>query len=176
MESPTSFHRCAEIGEGNLSRALVSRPAFRSFLERAAIVSKPNDGGAKVLAALTRLATPACPWIEGDLRIEITGDDQTSTLRVINEMAYGYREDVFPAITLKIPLSELQRAAKTITNLTTPLTVEKDENLVFTAPVAVRTQTHATIDLDDDKAFVETVYTKPTVVRMTAVRPEDWKK
>ncbi len=140
MESPTGFSRCIDIAESNVARAIVSRQSFRAFLDRAAAVSRPEEGAPKVLGALARLATADCAWLEGDLRIEIDGNDDQTILSVMEEMGYGYRERIFPPVKLTAPFDEFVRAVKLMPRLIAPLLVaqEKDGRLVLSAKQAAR--------------------------------------
>ncbi len=193
MESPTSFDRCIEISETNVARAIVSRQAFRALLDRAAAVSRPEEGGPKVLVALARLATTECVWLEGDLRIEVEGDEHETAINVLVEMGYGYRERVFPTTRMRVPFDEFARAVRLVPRLIAPLRVqEKSGRLLLTAGQDARRSTAPPPPVDiDEGSLLEALAppavrrdvapptfarqrpsTRPTVARMAAVRPE----
>lgn len=152
MESPTAFDRCIEISETNVARAIVSRQAFRALLDRAAAVSRPEDGGPKVLVALARLATTECVWLEGDLRIEVEGDDHETTINVLVEMGYGYRERVFPTTRMRVPFDEFVRAVRLVPRLIAPLRAQdKAGRLFLTAGQDARRSTAPPPPIDIDE-------------------------
>ncbi|MGZ3417001.1 MAG: hypothetical protein ACXWUG_13040 [Polyangiales bacterium] len=185
------FERCIDIGEEHVSRAILSRQAFRALLDRAAAVSRPEEGGPKVLVALARLATKECAWLEGDLRIELGGDDRRTTITVLNEMGYGYREKLFPDFAMNVPFDEFVRAVRLVPKLISPLlSMSKGGRLVLSATASLRKTSVPPPPIDIDEASIalmnpqipkdapaapkpkERPSRRPTVARMAAVRPD----
>jgi hypothetical protein len=149
MASASSFERNIDINDAHIAHAIASSDAFRALLARASEVSRPEEGGPKLLTACAALVR--APWVDGRLRIELNGDDQRTELNILIEA--GFRERLFPTVTLNVPLDEFVRAARLVPRLIAPLTVvEAEPTLILRQPV-----------FDD-------VHTKPTVVRMQAVR------
>jgi hypothetical protein len=164
MESATLFERNSDISAAHVQQAIVSRATFRAFLDRTAAVSEPEDGGPKVLMACAALST--CDWLDGDLRIEIEGDENRTRIGLLIDAAF--RERIFPAVELNVPFDEFVRAVRLAPHLITPLVVRDNRagRLVLTH------QARADRPPARLEAVRDDVHTKPTVVRMTAVRPE----
>jgi len=164
MEALPSFDSNSEITAAHVEAAVGSRATFRAFLERAAEVSRPEDGGPKILMAIAALAR--CSWLEGDLFLEILGDELGSQLDLLVHGEVGER--IFPSVTLDVPFDEFVRAVRVAPHLVRPFTVqESDEG---------RLALMHSRNVDRPSAHMKTVrddvHGKPTVVRMTAVRPE----
>lgn len=197
MESPTSFDRCIEISETNIDRAVVSREAFRALLDRAAAVARPEEGAPKLLLAIARLATSHCEWLDGELRVEIEGDEHHTNLSIMVDMGAGYRERAFPVVRLQVPVDEFSRAVRLVPRLIEPLQAKNVEGrLVLRARSGSSTLPPPRIEIEAlalqaalgarkvpprppparRPARFETkpmdVYTRPTAPRMPAVRPE----
>lgn len=163
-----SFERNIEIGEAHIAQALTSRESFRALLDRAAAVAQPEDGGPKVLMACAALVNAA--WLDGQLRVEVEGDDHATRLSILVDA--GFRERLFPVVTLNVPFDEFARAVRLVPRLIAPLNLhEKNGTLILTQlPRRARPSAHPT--QRRMPAVVDDVHTKPTVVRMAAVRPE----
>jgi hypothetical protein len=148
-----------------VQQALVSRETFRAFLQRAEAVSEPEDGGPKVLMACAALST--CDWLDGDLRVELDGNDEETRLGLLIDA--GFRERLFPVSSLKVPFDEFVRAVRLAPHLTAPLVVResREGHLVLVHHVRA-SQPSTTMNAVEDN-----VHTKVTVVRMAAVRPEN---
>lgn len=106
---------------------------------RFAEIAAPNKGGPVILAALARLGTTACTWIEGELRIEITGDASTTRIAVSSSLGAGFREKCFADTILNVPIEEFSRLLARSPKLIEPLqVVEKGGRIVFSAPQELR--------------------------------------
>lgn len=162
-----SFESNSEITPAVVAAAVESRNAFRAFLERAAAVSAPLDGGPKILMACAALST--CAWVDGELHVELEGDESETRLALLLDI--GFREHLFPVTHLRVPFDEFVRALRLAPQLLTPLSVREqlDTRLLLTAPSRLARQSPANAKMP---AVRDDVHTKPTVVRMTAVRPE----
>jgi hypothetical protein len=153
-----AFERNIDISEAHVAHAITSRLAFRALLDRAADVSRPEDGGPKVLTACAALAS--AEWLDGQLRVEVEGDDHATRLSILVDA--GFRERLFPVVTLNVPFDEFARAVRLVPRLIAPLTLhERGSTLILTSHPTTRAA-----------AVTDDVHTKPTVVRMAAVRPE----
>lgn len=158
------FERNSEIAREDVEHAIESREHFRAFLDRVASVAQPEDGGPKVLLACAALSN--CSWLTAPLRIELEGDDSVTHLALLSDGAF--RERVFPAVSLNVPFDEFVRAVRLAPHLIAPLVVRDSapNRIVLTdASRAGQPSTEMSAVRDD-------VHTKPTVMRMTAVRPE----
>lgn len=164
MEAATAFESNSEISTAHVEAAIASRATFRAFLERAAAVARPEDGGPKVLMAIAAL--PRCTWLAEDLFLEILGDELGSQLDLLVHGEVGER--IFPSVTLDVPFDEFVRAVRVAPQLIRPFTVrESDEGRLML--MHRRDSDKPTTRM---KAVRDDVHGKPTVVRMTAVRPE----
>ncbi len=158
------FDRNSDIAREDVERAIGSREQFRAFLDRAAAVSQPEDGGPKVLLACAALANVA--WVNAPVRIELAGDETTTHLALLSDGPH--RERIFPVVTLNVPFDEFVRAARLAPHLYAPLVVRSsaEGRLVLTD------RERAAVPSTQMSAVRDDVHSKPTVVRMTAVRPE----
>ncbi len=167
MESATSFEHIIDLGTEHIEWAIASRENFRTLLERAAAVSQPEDGGPKLLMACAALVR--APWLDGELRVEIEGDEHHTRLSLLIDA--GFRERIFPVVTLNVPLDEFARATRLVPRLIVPLAVQERRGALIlkpkheTRPSARPTTRMQAVDGD--------VHTRPTRVRMAAVRLED---
>jgi hypothetical protein len=116
--------RGLDVGEKEVAEAVVSRDSTRALLARLAAVSAPNTGAAKVLLVFARLATTACDWIDGDLLIEIVGDDEQTVIEALTELGGGLRERLFGPLSFRSPLYEFARAIDRVPHLVAPLAIQ----------------------------------------------------
>ena len=168
MESATSFDRCSDIGAAHVEEAIASRVSLRAFLDRAAEVSQPEDGGPKVLLACAALV--GRDWLDGALRVELEGDENETRLSMLIDA--GFRERIFPVIKLRVPFDEFARAIRLAPHLIAPLSVREKSGVLILVPRAIveRPSARPTTRLP---AVRPDIHTQPTVVRMSAVRLED---
>lgn len=143
MAEFASINRCIDLGEEHVAAAVQARDETRALLEHLARVSAPNTGAAKVLILFARMATNACDWLDGDLRIEIVGDAEVSVVEVMCELGAGMRERVFPPVAIRAPLVEFLRAVERVPHLISPLAIamKTGRRLVFCASEQVRLST-----------------------------------
>jgi hypothetical protein len=129
-----------DVTDRDVAIATAGRSAARALLQRMAEVSRPADGGPKVLLVLARMASSACDWIDGDLRIEILGDGEISVVEVLTEMGAGMRERLLPPFTMKIPLTELIAAVERVPHMIAPLRLasKSARRVVLAATAEVR--------------------------------------
>lgn len=134
------IQRCIELGEDDIAIAAASREATRALLDHFARIAHPGEGAAKLLLALARLATNACDWLDGDLRIELGGDAEVTVVEVMTELGAGMRERVFPPFTMFVPIDEFLRAITLVPHLVQPLLVitRGGSRLVLSATAELR--------------------------------------
>lgn len=113
--------RCVDLNEDHIDEALVSVEAMRRLLEHLARIAKPKEGAAKILVAISRIATTACEWLEGALHVEVDELIGTTEIAVMSDLGGGVRELIFPRLLLDVPHDELVRAVKLAPRLITPL-------------------------------------------------------
>ncbi len=113
--------RCVDLNEDHIDQALVSVEAMRRLLEHMARIAKPNAGAAKILVAISRIATTACEWLEGALHVEVDELIGASEIAVMSDLGGGVRELILPRLLLAVDHDELVRAVKLAPRLITPL-------------------------------------------------------
>lgn len=140
MDDFSHVTRIVELTERDIEQALESRDACRRMFERVSQIAAPNTGAPKLLLVFARMATAACDWIDGGLRIEIVGDEQVSVVDVLSEMGASFKERLLPAFALKVPLSELTRAVVRMPHMVKPLvlTSNTSRRMVLTVSEEVR--------------------------------------
>ncbi len=128
-----------ELRDSHITRAVSSSDAMEALLARFSEIAAPGKGAPIILAALARLGTTACHWIDGELRIEISGDDAQSTVSVSTTLGAGFREKLFADTVLRVPLAEFSRGIKSAPKLIVPLEVkETGKRIVLSVTQEVR--------------------------------------
>jgi hypothetical protein len=115
--------RCLDVRERDVADAVQSRDATKALLAHLSACSAPNTGTAKVLLVFARMATTACDWIDGDLQIELFGDDALTVIEAQTELGGGLRERLFPPTSFRAPLVEFTRAIERVPHLIAPLAI-----------------------------------------------------
>ncbi len=115
--------RCLDVREKDVGEAVVSRETTKALVSHLAARSAPNTGVAKVLLVFARMATTACDWIDGDLLVELVGDDQVTVIEVLTELGGGLRERLFAPTSFRAPLAEFSRAIERVPHLVAPLAI-----------------------------------------------------
>lgn len=135
----SALRHCTELRDAHIVEAVSSSDEMEALLTRFAEIAAPNKGAAILLAALARLGTTACTWIDGELRIELSGDAEQTKIAVSSSLGAGFREKCFADTILKVPLQEFSRLLARSPKLIEPLQVmEKGARIVLTAPQEVR--------------------------------------
>ncbi len=122
----TTFTSCGDLTSEHAKSAASSSTDMRVFLKRVAEIARPDEGCPKILMALARLVGQ--DWVEGELRIELNGDEASTTLIVLCEYGVGIRERMFPAVRLAVPFDEFERALELAPQLVLPLKITDDED------------------------------------------------
>jgi len=129
-----TIESCSDLTTEHAKKAASSSADIRAFLQRMAEIARPDEGCPKVLMALARLVGQ--PWIEGDLRIELTGDEDHTLLTIICEYGMGIRERLLPASKFSgVPLDEFSRALHLAPALALPLRVSEEDGKIVLAPL-----------------------------------------
>jgi hypothetical protein len=115
--------RCLDVREKDLADAVVSRERTIALLLHLAACSAPNTGVAKVLLVFARMATTACAWIDGDLLVELVGDEEITVVEALTELGGGLRERLFAPASFRAPLAEFARAIDRVPHLVAPLVI-----------------------------------------------------
>lgn len=129
-----TIESCSDLTTEHAKKAASSSADIRAFLQRMTEIARPDEGCPKVLMALARLVGQ--PWIEGDLRIELTGDEDHTLLTIICEFGMGIRERLLPAAKFAgVPLDEFSRALHLAPALALPLRVTEEDGKIILAPL-----------------------------------------
>ncbi len=135
--------RCLDIAEKDIAAAVETREACKVLLDHISKIAAANQGAPKLLLVLARMATTACDWVDGELRIEMVGDGEVTVVELMSELGGGMRERVLPSFSLNVPLAEFTRAVERVPHMIEPLTtkVASPRRVVFTASQDVRKST-----------------------------------
>jgi hypothetical protein len=135
--------RCLDITEKDILAAIESRANCKALLDHISKVAAANQGGPKLLLLLARMATPACDWIDGELRVEMIGDGEVTVVETMSELGGGMRERILPPFSLNVPLTEFVRAVERVPHMISPLVTKtvSARRIVFTAGEDARRST-----------------------------------
>jgi hypothetical protein len=95
------------------------------------------------------------PWVEGDLRIELSGDDTSTTMNVICDYGVGIRERLLPLTRFEVPIDEFERALELAPKLVLPLRITEEQGKLVLTPLAtpearVHSITPPKLDLEEE--------------------------
>ncbi len=125
--------RCIDLTEDHIDYGLVSVERMRELLEHLARVAKANEGAAKILVAISRIATTSCEWLEGRLHVEVDDILGATEIEVSSDLGGAVRELIFPRLLLDVSQAELVNAVKVAPRLVTPLKYRvRGERMVLT--------------------------------------------
>lgn len=130
-----SLESCSDLTFEHAKQAASSSAEMRTLLKRFADIAQPGEGCPKVLMALARLVGQ--DWIDGDLRVELSGDDVSTTLVVMSEHGVGIRERILPLTRFAVPIDEFERALELAPRLVLPLRITDDEGKMVLTPLGV---------------------------------------
>lgn len=132
--------RCLDLREEDIARAVASRDGAGQLLARLAEVSAPETGAAKVLLVFARMATTACDWLEGALRVELNQQGEATVAGLTTDLGGGLLERALPVLILRAPLAEFTRAIERVPRLIAPLKLRgrTDQRIVLTASALIR--------------------------------------
>ncbi len=114
-------------------QAASSSTDIRILLKRVAEIARPGEGCPKVLMAIARLVGQ--DWVEGELRVELSGDDTSTTLMILCEYGVGIRERMFPATRFAVPLDEFERALELAPQMILPLKITDEAGKLVLTPL-----------------------------------------
>jgi hypothetical protein len=122
MSDPWShIARCMDLREEDIAQAIRTRDSTRHLLARLAEVSAPDTGAAKVMLVFARMATTACDWLDGGLRVTLEPREDDTRVELSIDMGGGMFERALPPVVLRVPLAEFTRAIERVPKLITPL-------------------------------------------------------
>ena len=128
-----NIRSCFGLTPIDVAKAVESRTETKTLLDHLASIARPNQGASKMLLIFARMATSACDWLDGDLRLEIVGDGEVSVFEVLTELGGGLRERALPSFVVKVPLKEFAVAVERVPGMMEPLQVrtKSDRRIVF---------------------------------------------
>ncbi|HEY8076832.1 MAG TPA: hypothetical protein VIF62_22050 [Labilithrix sp.] len=152
---------CAELSAEQAEDAARSQEDLQALLARCAQIARPEDGCPKILMALARVASK--PWLEADMRVELSGDEATTTLALVYDHGFGIRERMMPPVLLAAGFDEFQRAVRLAPKLVEPLEVreEEDGKLVLTQRTRVESASPPAIVIGETSINAAQTDTKP---------------
>lgn len=110
---------------------------MKALLARAAAISRPESGGPKLLMAVAKLAT--APWVEGELHVDLSGDEDETRMEFYCEHGFGIRERLLPTHSFYIPLDEFVRAVAVAPSLIAPLSARQEPGRLLLSSSAEET-------------------------------------
>jgi hypothetical protein len=125
-----TLKHCTELRDAHIVHAVTSSDAMEALLARFTEIAAPGKGAPIILAALARLGTTACDWIDGELRIEISGDQEKTKIAVSTSIGAGFREKLFSDTTLRVSFDEFARGVAKAPKLIAPLTIKQTPKLI----------------------------------------------
>jgi hypothetical protein len=134
MDDLRRIKSCFGLTPLHVSRAVDSGSAeTKALLEHLASIARPNQGAPKLLLVFARMATSACEWLDGDLRVELVGDGDVTVFELLTELGGGLRERALPSFVVKVPLQEFVHAVERVPKMLEPLhvRVKSDRRIVL---------------------------------------------
>ena len=116
--------RCLDLTEADIDRAITSSAETKELVSRLVSVARPNEGAPKILLLFARIAAVRPDWLDGDLYLDVNGDEKRTTISVLTELGGGLRERLLPTFTVKVPVSEFARALERHPHVVQPLVVD----------------------------------------------------
>lgn len=133
MTDFATLRSCTELTTEHAKLAASSSVGIRNLLTRVAAIAKPGEGCPKVLMAVARLVGQ--DWLDGELRVELSGDDTSTTMIVMCDYGVGIRERLLPTVRFAVPIDEFGRALELSPKLVMPLRISEHEGLIILTPL-----------------------------------------
>lgn len=124
MSELHEIRRCRDITDDHINAAIESRDDTRALLEHAVGIARPREAGARVLLVFARMATSACDWLDGALRVELAKDGDATAVESFAVIGAGLKERVFPRMLFNIPFEEFVLAIQKFPQAIVPLAME----------------------------------------------------
>jgi len=137
-----SIQRCRDITDEHINAAIDTRGDTRDLLEHAVGIAKPREAGARVLLVFAKMASPACDWLDGALRIELARDGARTAIESFTVIGAGLKERVFPRMVLDVPLDEFTLAIEKYPRAIAPMAVavNTEDKLTLTAEESAKVE------------------------------------
>ena len=140
MTDHSRIKRVIDVTDDEIAEAVEDREATRALLAHLAKVSQPRSGCSKVLLVFGRMATAACEWLDGGLRVEVVEDGSDSVVESYLDLGGNMRERLFPPMRFKAPYREFTDALERAGHLIAPLAVvaQSSGRVAVSVTVSVR--------------------------------------
>jgi hypothetical protein len=132
------IQRCISLGDKDVKEAVATRSATKALLDHLASIARPNEGAPKILIVFARMATTACDWLDGELRVELVSGGDICVIEIMTELGGGLRERALPSFAVEVPIGEFVRAVERVPRMVEPLIVKtkSDRRLVMVSNAA----------------------------------------
>jgi hypothetical protein len=114
---------CRDLSAEHADEAVRSLDSLRLLVARLTEIAEPEDGAPKVLIVFARLARGDVAWLEGDVTVEVTGNDARTLVDVFKEEGWGIKERLVPQARFRVPFDEFERAVEISAKRFAPLKV-----------------------------------------------------
>jgi hypothetical protein len=167
--------RCFDVTNDDIVAAVESRAKTLELLRHLASVSQPDTGAPKVVLVFAMMATAACEWLDGALRIDLKSAATKTHVDVTSELGGGLLERVFPTLRFDVELGELSRTIGRAEKRIAPLRVLSSTatHIVLGATEAERRSTmppHG-VRIADDHIFQSTTLRAAKVPSIDLTEP-----
>jgi hypothetical protein len=142
---------CRELTPEHADEAVRSLESLRLLIARLTEIGEPEDGAPKVLIVFARLARGDVPWLEGDVTVEIVGNDERTFVDVFKEEGWGIKERLLPQSRFRVPFDEFERAVEISAKRFAPLkvTTTSGKIVLTTAGAGATGAKPPAVELDD---------------------------
>jgi hypothetical protein len=149
--------RCIDLNRAHIEAAVQTREDCWALLDHLAYIAEPKTGAPTMLLVFARMATTACVWLDGDLRIELRRDRDSVWIDVLTELGDGKGERVFPVLCVHVPFDEFRGAVQRIPHMVKPLSLlhNTTDRLTLGASAYIRRTSRPTpiVTIADASAF-----------------------
>lgn len=121
---------CRDLTAEHADEAVRSLENLRLLVARLTEIAEPEDGAPKVLIVFARLARGDVAWLEGDVTVEITGNETRTLIDVFKEEGWGIKERLVPQARFRTPFDEFERAVEISAKRFAPLKVSIQPNKI----------------------------------------------
>jgi hypothetical protein len=129
-------------------QAAASSTELKRLFVRIGEIAAPEEGWTRIFKVIARVA--AAEWIEGDLQVDLYGDEATTTIAFYSVLGIGIRERLFAPTNLNVPIDEFQRAVVLTPDVCAPLRAHQGLNrMTLTTGQRVRNREVPDFELEE---------------------------
>lgn len=142
---------CRDLTAEHADEAVRSLDKLRLLVARLTEIGEPEDGAPKVLIVFARLARGDVEWLDGDVTVEIAGNDQRTLVDLYKEEGWGIKERLVTQARFRVPFDEFERAVEISAKRFAPLkvTMAPGKIVLSTAANAAKPVTPPPVALDE---------------------------